>query len=56
MGVGLGAIVQVIVEVAKLLLWHSARNNTAIASWRNLSGLAAGLGIMYARSAMLVEG
>jgi zinc transporter ZupT len=55
LGVGLGAIVQVIVEVARLLVRHSARNDTAIASWRNLSGLAAGLGIMYT-TAMLVEG
>ncbi len=53
LGIGLGAIVQVIAQVARLLLSHSSRYGTVIAAWPNLVGLALGLGIMYGTS-MLV--
>ena len=53
LGVGVGAIVQVIVEVGKLLLRHGQREGTSFATWPNAIGFAAGLAIMYA-TALLV--
>jgi len=53
LGVGVGAIVQVIVEVGKLLMRHSQREGATLATWPNAIGFAAGLAIMYA-TALLV--
>ncbi len=53
LGVGTGAIVQVIVEVGKLLMRHGQREGQSIATLTNLIGFAAGLAIMYA-TALLV--
>jgi zinc transporter ZupT len=53
LGVGAGAIVQVIVEVGKLLMQHGQRAGASFATWPNLIGFAAGLVIMYA-TALLV--
>jgi zinc transporter ZupT len=53
LGVGTGAIVQVIVEVGKLLMRHGQREGTSVATWPNAVGFTAGLAIMYA-TALLV--
>jgi zinc transporter ZupT len=48
LGIGTGAIVQVIVEVGKLLMRHGQREGATFATWPNAIGFAAGLAIMYA--------
>src|ERR687889_211940 len=48
LAVGAGAILQVVYEVARLLLSDSARSKTPILSGANLGGLVAGVAIMYA--------
>ncbi len=53
LGVGTGAIVQVIVEVGKLLMRHGKREGASFATWPNAIGFAAGLAVMYA-TALLV--
>jgi zinc transporter ZupT len=53
LGIGTGAIVQVIIEVGKLLLRHGERENQSAATWPNIFGFTAGLAIMYA-TALLV--
>lgn len=53
LGVGTGAIVQVIAEVGKLLMRHGQREGQSVATLPNLIGFAAGLAIMYA-TALLV--
>ncbi len=47
LGIGLGAIWQVIVEVTGLLRRYAERENTAWVSWINLAGFLLGLAIMY---------
>ena len=47
LGIGLGAIWQVIVEVTALLRRYAERANTSWISWLNLSGFLIGLAIMY---------
>jgi len=47
LGVGLGAIWQVIVEVSGLLRRYAERDGLAWVSWLNLGGFVLGLGIMY---------
>jgi zinc transporter, ZIP family len=47
LGIGLGAIWQVVVEVTALLRRYAERENTAFISWINLSGFLLGLAIMY---------
>ncbi len=47
LGIGLGAIWQVIVEVTALLRRYAERENTSWVSWFNLSGFMLGLAIMY---------
>ncbi len=47
LGIGLGAIWQVIVEVTGLLRRYAERDNTPWISWLNLAGFLLGLGIMY---------
>jgi zinc transporter ZupT len=54
LGVGVGAIVQVIVEVGKLLMRHSQRAGTTLATWPNVIGFAAGLAILYATALLVV--
>jgi zinc transporter ZupT len=47
LGVGMGAILQVIVEVAGLLRRYAERDQTPWISWPNLAGFVAGLAPMY---------
>lgn len=47
LGIGLGAIWQVIVEVTALLRRYAERENTSWVSWLNLTGFMLGLAIMY---------
>jgi zinc transporter, ZIP family len=47
LGIGLGAIWQVIVEVTALLRRYAERDHTPFASWLNLAGFLLGLAIMY---------
>ena len=54
LGVGAGAILQVIYEVTRLLLRDSARSKTPALSASNLGGLTAGIAVMYA-TALLVS-
>ena len=54
LAVGAGAILQVIYEVAQLLLRDSTRSKTPVLSGSNLGGLTAGVAIMYA-TALLVS-
>ncbi len=51
--VGAGAILQVIVEVGRLLVGRAAAPERAFTSWVNLGGVTAGLVVMYA-TALLV--
>jgi zinc transporter ZupT len=54
LAVGAGAILQVVYEVARLLLSDSARSKSPTLSGANLGGFAAGVAIMYA-TALLVS-
>ena len=47
LGIGLGAIWQVIVEVTALLRRYAEREKTSWVSWLNLAGFLLGLAIMY---------
>ena len=47
LGIGLGAIWQVVVEVTGLLRRYAERENAPLVSWLNLSGFLLGLAIMY---------
>lgn len=47
LGIGAGAIWQVIVEVGRLLLNDARKHNEPVANWVNVLGLAVGLGLMY---------
>lgn len=47
LGIGLGAIWQVIVEVVSLLRTYSERDGTPFVSWMNLAGFLSGLAVMY---------
>ena len=47
LGIGLGAIWQVIVEVVSLLRGYAEREGTPLFSWINVAGFLVGLGIMY---------
>jgi len=51
--VGAGAILQVIVEVGRLLVDRAGADATVTTSWVTLGGVTAGLAIMYA-TALLV--
>ncbi|MCJ7513743.1 MAG: hypothetical protein MUO23_12320 [Anaerolineales bacterium] len=53
LGVGLGAIWQVIIEVGRLLRDDAARHSEAVVTWPNLLGFAAGTAVMYV-TALLV--
>lgn len=54
LGVGAGAILQVIVEVGRLLLREAEKAGESALSWANVGGLALGLALMYA-TAFLVK-
>jgi zinc transporter ZupT len=47
LGIGLGAIMQVVWEVGKLVARDSAVLGEPLVSWTNLSGLVSGIAIMY---------
>jgi zinc transporter ZupT len=47
LAIGVGAILQVVWEVGKLLARSSARAEQSMFNWVNLSGVAAGIAIMY---------
>ena len=47
LGIGLGAIWQVIVEVVALLRGYASRENTPLFSWMNVIGFLAGIAVMY---------
>ena len=47
LGIGLGAIWQVIVEVVALLRGYAAQEESSLFSWINVGGFLAGLAIMY---------
>jgi zinc transporter ZupT len=53
LGIGTGAIVQVIIEVGKLLLRHGQRESQSAATWPNIAGFTAGLAIMYVTALMV---
>ncbi|HMK08655.1 MAG TPA: hypothetical protein VK449_06440, partial [Anaerolineales bacterium] len=54
LGIGIGAIWQVIVEVGRLLRDDAARHEESALTWANLAGFAAGVAVMYA-TALLVK-
>ncbi len=47
LGIGAGAIWQVIVEVGEFLRRYARRESQSVASWPNVGGFLIGLGIMY---------
>ncbi len=47
LGVGAGAIWQVIVEVGRLLIRDAEKNGEPVANWINVAGLAVGIALMY---------
>ena len=54
LGMGVGAIWQVIVEVTALLKGYAEREGASLYSWLNVGGFLAGLAIMYL-TALLVN-
>jgi zinc transporter ZupT len=54
LAIGVGAILQVVWEVGKLVARDSRRLNLPLVNWVNLSGLFAGIAIMYV-TALLVK-
>jgi zinc transporter ZupT len=54
LAIGVGAILQVVYEVGRLLLRDSARSKTPALSGTNLGGLTAGIAVMY-MTALLVS-
>ncbi len=54
LGIGAGAIWQVIVEVGRLLGGYARSDGTSVATWANVGGFTLGLAIMYA-TALLVK-
>lgn len=47
LGVGVGAIWQVIIEVGQLLRRNAEKDDTPLVNWVNVAGLLLGIGIMY---------
>jgi zinc transporter ZupT len=47
LAIGIGAILQVVWEVGKLVARDSAKMNLPLTNWVNLSGLAVGIALMY---------
>jgi zinc transporter ZupT len=54
LGIGLGAIWQVVVEVTALLKRYADRDNLPFISWLNMAGFLIGIAIMYL-TALLVK-
>jgi zinc transporter ZupT len=54
LGIGVGAILQVIVEVGRLLLRDAEKLGESPVSWANVGGVAAGIAVMYL-TALLVQ-
>lgn len=54
LGMGVGAIWQVLVEVTRLLKGYADRDDASLFSWVNVGGFLAGLAIMYS-TALLVN-
>jgi len=54
LGVGAGAIWQVIVEVGRLLIKDAEKNGESVVSWLNVGGLLTGIAVMY-MTAFLVK-
>jgi hypothetical protein len=54
LGIGAGAIWQVIVEVGRLLGGYAKSDGTSVATWANVGGFTLGLAIMYV-TALLVK-
>ncbi len=47
LGIGVGAIFQVIIEVGRLLLRDAAKDGIPAINWANVGGLATGIALMY---------
>jgi hypothetical protein len=47
LGVGVGAIWQVVVEVGKMLDRSAKKQGESLVSWVNIAGLSAGILVMY---------
>lgn len=47
LAIGIGAILQVIWEVGKMVVRDAAKHEESVASWPNLTGLMTGVAIMY---------
>lgn len=47
LAIGIGAILQVIWEVGKMVVRDAARHEEPVVSWQNLAGLVTGIAIMY---------
>jgi len=47
LGIGVGAIWQVIFEVGQLLKRNASRNDESLINWANVSGLLVGIAVMY---------
>lgn len=54
LGIGLGAILQVVWEVGKLIVRDNAQHAEPVVNWVNLSGVVAGIAIMFV-TAFLVK-
>jgi len=54
LGIGLGAILQVVWEVARLIARDNAKHNEPVMNWINLSGVVMGIAIMFV-TAFLVK-
>jgi zinc transporter, ZIP family len=54
LAIGVGAILQVVYEVGRLLMGDSARSKASVFSATNLGGLTTGIAIMYV-TALLVS-
>lgn len=55
LAIGIGAIAQVIVEVARIVTRGAARTSGSLLDWATLGGVTAGIAVMYA-TALLVSG
>jgi zinc transporter ZupT len=47
LGIGVGAIWQVIVEVGRLLIRDAEKHGVSVVNWINVAGLALGIAVMY---------
>ncbi|MGH2534996.1 MAG: ZIP family metal transporter [Thermomicrobiales bacterium] len=53
LAVGVGAILQVIVEVGRLIVRSQKQHNEPTLTWSTLGGLAAGIAVMYATALLI---